>query len=89
MPSPGKHYPKFPKEAPSWGLGKPHVKGVDKAEATARLGPGAYNAVIVSHCSRSAPFSMTAKSGKGPAVHNGTELSDKIRNVQKKKRDQV
>lgn len=77
---------KYPKEAPSWKMGKPHDV-VDKSEATARLGPGAYHPVHVTHHSRAAPFSMTAKSGKGPAVNDGTELSAKIRNVQKKKRD--
>ena len=54
----------------------------------ANLGPGTHDPKHVSHVSRSAPFSMTAKSGKGPAVDDGKELSAKIRNVQKKKRDQ-
>ena len=53
------------------------------------MGPGTHNPVHVSHPSRSAPFSMSAKGGKGPAVDDGTELSAKIRNVQKKKHDQV
>ena len=85
MPSPGKHDPKFPKEAPSWGMGEPHAKAFDKAEAMARLGPGAYDPKHVTHFSQSAPFCMTAKSGKGPAVDDGTELSVKIRNVSKNK----
>ena len=59
----------------------------DKSEATARLGPGAYNPNHVSHCSRSAAFPMTSKSGKGPAIdmYKKSEISAKIRNVQKKK----
>lgn len=65
----------------------PHTHKIDRRAATARLGPGAYHANYVSHCMRSAPFSMTAKSGKGPAVNDGTELAAKIRNVQKKKRE--
>jgi len=53
----------------------------------ANLGPGTHNPKNITHVSRSAPFSMTAKSGKGPARDDGTELAAKIRNVQKKKRD--
>ena len=55
----------------------------------ADLGPGTHNPVHVTHTSKKAAFPMASKSGKGPAVDDGTELSAKIRNVQKKQRDQV
>jgi len=56
-------------------------------EATANLGPGAYRPIHVTHTSKVAAFPMTAKSGLGPAIDDGTELSIRIKNVQKKKRD--
>ena len=55
----------------------------------ANLGPGTHYPKHVTHVARSAPFCMTAKGGKGPAVDDGTDLSAKIRNVQRKKREQV
>ena len=89
VPSPGKHSPKYPIEAPSWGFGKAPHSGRDLALASAGLGPGTHDPIHVTHTKKSAPFSMTAKSGKGPAVDNGTELAAKIRNVQEKKHAQV
>ena len=70
-------------------MGPPPPKDKKKEDPYANLGPGTHNPVHVSHPSRSAPFTMAAKDGKGPAVDDGTELSAKIRNVQKKKRDLV
>ena len=85
VPSPGKHSPKFPKEAPSWTLGDAETKVKDKTLAWAKLGPGTYDPVHLAHCKRYAPFAMTSKTGKGCAVDDGSELAVRIRNVQKKK----
>jgi len=89
VPSPGKHSPKYPPEAPSWSFGKKPDEKRNKEEQYANLGPGTHDPKHVTHVSKSAPFAMADKSGKGPAVDDGTEISAKIRNVQKKKRDQV
>ena len=62
-------------------MSKPHTSTRGKDETLANLGPGTHDPIHVSHVSKSAPFSMTAKGGKGPAVDDGTELSAKIRNV--------
>lgn len=53
------------------------------------MGPGTHTPKYVTHCSKSAPFSKTAKSGKGPAVEDQSDKNIAIRTVQKKKRDQV
>lgn len=92
VPSPGRHYPKAIDDAPKCSFADPlkRPKTIrDEHEATANLGPGAYKPNHLTHTSKSAAFPMTAKGGKGPAIDDGTELSLRIRNVQKKKRDQV
>ena len=89
MPGPGTNDPQYPVEAPQWSFGKPPQQKRNKDEAMADLGPGTHNPVHVTHTSKKAAFPMASKSGKGPAVDDGTELSAKIRNVQKKQRDQV
>ena len=53
------------------------------------MGPGTHTPKYVTHTSKSAPFSKTAKSGKGPAVEDQSDKNIAIRTVQKKKRDQV
>ena len=65
------------------------MEKAEKADQNTEVGPGLYNPIRPTHVTRSAPFSMTDKSGKGPAVDDGTELAARIRAVQKKKRDQV
>ena len=70
-------------------MGNPPKTMRDKSEATANLGPGAYKPIHVAHCTKSAAFTKTDKSGKGPAFDDGTELSKKIKSVQEKKREQV
>ena len=45
------------------------------------MGPGTHNPIHVTHVSKKAAFPMASKTGKGPAVDDGTELSAKIRNV--------
>lgn len=98
-PGPGKYDPKLP-EKQSFARPRQDKKGegdVDHEKSNKRrrdgaeynVDPGTYNPNYVSHVSRSAPFSMAAKGGRGPAVDDGTELSTKIRNVQQKKREQV
>ena len=87
VPSPGKHSPKYPQEAPRWTFGDPPLQKRAKDEQYANLGPGTHNPIHVTHTSKQAPFAMAHKSGKGPAVDDGKEASAKIRNVQKKKRD--
>lgn len=89
VPSPGKHSIKYPKEAPSWSFGNPDDKKRSGDEQLANLGPGTHEPKYSHFANRHAAFSMAAKGGRGPAVDDGTELSAKIRNVQKKKRDQV
>ena len=93
VPSPGQHEPYYPQEAPQWSFGKPPQEARDKTELLANLGPGTHNpnnsTMFGKENAIGAKFPMTAKGGKGPAVDDGTELSAKIRNVQKKKRDQV
>ena len=75
VPSPGKHSPKHPPEAPSWSFGNPPEPKRNKDEAFSNLGPGTHTPIHVTHTSKSAPFSMTAKGGKGPAIDDGKELS--------------
>jgi len=105
VPGPGSHYPEHPKEAPLWGMGPKSLNGKDgdaaregkplpdkrdKSEWMANLGPGTHNPVHVTHTQKSAPFSMTAKGGKGPAVEDpNSDISKKIRTVQEKKNNQV
>ena len=57
------------------------MEKAEKAEQNIEVGPGLYNPVRPTHVTRSAPFSMTDKSGKGPAVDDGTELAARIRAV--------
>jgi hypothetical protein len=59
----------------------------NKDEALANLGPGTHFPNHITHTTKSAPFCMTSKSGKGPAVEKESDAM--IRAVQKKKRDQV
>ena len=80
VPSPAKgHLVWNNNDQPQWSFGKPsEPKRTSDADG---IGPDKYEPKHVSHVSRSAPFSMAAKGGKGPAVDDGTELSAKIRNV--------
>jgi len=81
FPAPGAHDPKYPDSAPSWSMGRKPAQKHNKDEALANLGPGTHDPIYVSHVSKSAPFSMTAKGGRGPAVEKETDLSKKIRNA--------
>lgn len=86
-PGPGEHDPLHPIEAPMWSIGKPPQKKRKTDDTAENLGPTTHNPIHVAHCTRSAPFSMAAKSGVGPAVDDGTELSAKLRNVAKKRKE--
>ena len=55
--------------------------------AMSHMGPGRHDPIYPLSSSKSVAFTKTAKSGRGPAIDNGTELEAKIRNVQKKKRN--
>ena len=93
VPAPGAHSPEYPPEAPSWSFGKPAPnENKPKDEWKANLGPDKYTPNHVTHTTKSAPFSTTARGGKGPARGIGdedTDLAKQIRQVQKKKLEQV
>ena len=92
MPSPGKHSPKYPAEAPSWSFGNaPNEAKRNKEDALANLGPGThepeYNDGLDKEKGpapikgKAAAFSKTSKSGKGPAVWEDNEKNTAIRTV--------